>query len=542
MNVKINPMNKRLPITISLLLLSVCSILSQEYKWQSSPDMGSRVFAQDKNIMYIIDSIINLSNRNNIITKINNYIKYDLELLKEDEFKEPCVIGILQNRGEIYKYSGKRMSSSSMLKDNINPVNQIFTIYDQNYGSLNREVMKVILSSKWGKQKDNRLIWLIEGLATYVTPEADNCDGLNLEEKYTYLAKNEKLIDLTQFPKEETTPEYKAARIQSAYIVKNLLDKYGIEALKQLWSEGMDNFDKIYESSFDKLVANINKRFRSEYNNIMVQVDWETFTLDCINPQPQDWIPIYDNHHGEIMVKEVDNITFMVSSSIITNIDKANEIIEKARDYIAQNLALINESGLESSMQLILVQSRDDVEKISGGRIGGMAHFSPEEGIHSITLVYNDSSGVLKHELMHAVSIEKWGDCGFNLLWLAEGLAIFAAPESEECTGYTLEERYAYLMQNNKLLELKELFAFPYTRISYSQSGYLVKYIIEKYGIDKLKKLWQDGMDSFEKIYGLSFEKIISNINLELNKKYPNPIGLDWDTFNTDCVEGFIHS
>ncbi|MDR2955240.1 MAG: hypothetical protein LBV43_09185 [Prevotella sp.] len=297
----------------------------------------------------------------------------------------------------------------------------------------------------------------------------------------------------------------------------------------------MINFEKIYGISFENLAKKINKQLERKYSE-PITIDWEVFTKDCIDPQPDDWLVVYDkNNAGEVMTKKVGNIEFIIFSFI--DVDVRNEIVEKTKDYIAQNLELINESELESSIQLILVQNREEVKKFTGNRLGGMAHFNSQEGIHSITSVFNDTVNVLKHELMHAVSVEKWGEYGSNLLWLTEGLAVFAAPDTEECTGYTLEERYAYLLQNNRLLDISELIAFPWTRTSYSQAGYIVKYLIERFGVEKLKLFWQSGMDNFEKVYGLKYEEMISEINSELNKKYSSPIGLEWKTFNKDCIE-----
>lgn len=129
----------------------------------------------------------------------------------------------------------------------------------------NKELRKVILFSKWGDQQNDQLIWLSEGLSAYVTPEVYNCDMLSLEEKYVYLMQKEKLINLMQFPPKEAIVDYKIAQTQSAYIIKNLLNKYGIENIKRLWNEGMSSFAKIYESDFNTIILEMDKQL----NNIL---------------------------------------------------------------------------------------------------------------------------------------------------------------------------------------------------------------------------------------------------------------------------------
>lgn len=521
---------KKLAALSILFILTYNSILfSQDWGKQ-----GEVFFKQDNNIFYAVDTAINITDRESIITKTKEYIQKDLNILQERDLTESLLIALVRGRGDMYRFTDKRTSSFSILKNETLTAHTVISVYDPQYCSLNRELMRIILCIKWGNQQDSQLTWLNEGLSTYATPEADNCNNYTLEEKYIYLLQNSRLIDLTEFPTSEISPDFKAARLQAAYIVSKLLHNYGIEKLKQLWIEGMNNFETIFGESLSAIMERIDIILNQRYN-IPLTMNWQDFAKDCIDPQPDDWLPIYDNSLGQMMIKKIDNLTFILSSCI--DIDKGDEIIEETKNYIKQNLELIDESGFKSFIQLALVQNRDEVEKVIGDRLGGMAQFSPKEGLHTIASVYSETSSVLKHEVMHAVSIEKWGEPGANLLWLSEGLAVFAAPETEECTGYTLEERYVYLLQSNNILSIHDLIAFPWTRTSYSQAGYIVKYLIEKYGIKKLKSLWQNGIDTFECIYGQSFEEMISSINAQLNDKYPNPIGLNWNVFNTDCIK-----
>ncbi|WP_108821341.1 hypothetical protein [Dysgonomonas sp. Marseille-P4361] len=525
---------KKIFALLCFLVLFSINLVAQE--WQQKESI---FFNKENNIFFIVDSTINSIEREEIVDKTKTYIQKDLELLQGDDLTEPLSILFFGSREEMHLKTGKRVSSFSMLKNSGNPVYSINVVYDSLHCPLNRELIKMIISTKWGDMKDSKLIWLREGLSTYATPEADDCNSYTLEDKYAYLLQNNKLIDLEEFPVNEISPDYKAARIQAAYIVSLLLEKYGIEKFKKLWLGGMDNFETIFEESLNSIIQKLNKNFEQKYK-ILIPIDWQTLTSDCIYPQPDDWLFIYDqNGLGKLMSKEVDSIQFIISLDI--DVGKGDEIVEKTKAYIAQNLELINESGLESSMHLVLVDSREEVEKVLGGKQAGLAQFNAEEKIHSIVAVYNDLfPSALKHELMHAISIEKWGKQSPDLLWVAEGLAVFAAPEAEECTGYTLEERYVYLLQQNKLWDVNHLFTSSWTRTEYTQAGYIVKYLIEKFGIKKLKKLWQTGMKDFEEIYGLNFEEIINNINENLYQRYPNQMELDWDTFNEDCIEFFI--
>lgn len=525
--------------TLYLILFLFLSFNLFSQDWTKE---GSFFIKKDGNIIYGVDSIINFNARNNVVTKTKEYIEKDLQLLQESDFSESMAIILFHDRGEMHRFSGKRTSGFSIIKNSINQFNQITVVYDSEYCPLNKELIKVIVSSKWGNQKNNRLIWLIEGLATYATPEADGCDGFCLEKKYAYLLQNNKLVDLT----EEITTDNKAARIQSAFLVKNLIDKYGIKKLKLLWQKEMTDFEEIYGTSINIIVANINKGLKEKYRK-PIRMDWDRFIKDCIDPQPDDWLPAYNPPSlsrpeiDEMVTKDVDNIRFTLNSAI--SIEERNNIIVKTKEYIAQNLALINESEFDDYFELMLVRNRAEMAKYFGGSIGGQAVAKSEDNENLIYCIYGDKYSPLKHELMHIVTMCKWGyNAGVQPEWLVEGMAVFANPEVYSCDGHTLEERYIYFLQTGKLLSSEALIKFPEwkevyeNKLSYNQSAYIVSVLFKKYGVEKIKELWQNGMKDFERIYGMTFDKMIENINSELNKKYPNPIEFNWKVFKDSCI------
>ncbi|MDR2955241.1 MAG: hypothetical protein LBV43_09190 [Prevotella sp.] len=172
----------RKTVTVLLVFLFfVLNLFSQDWQQQ-----GSYFIRMDGNTFFSIDSVISttigISQREGLVAKTKQYIRNNLDLLNETDFNEPLAIAFMHSRGELYRHTGKRVSSFNILKDSTVKFNQVMVIYDPEYCPLNRELIKIIVSSKWGKQKDNQLLWLKEGLATYVSPETDSCDGLNLEE------------------------------------------------------------------------------------------------------------------------------------------------------------------------------------------------------------------------------------------------------------------------------------------------------------------------------------------------------------------------
>lgn len=529
----------------ALLLLFSLSLFCQE--WQQRESI---FFKEDGKIFFVVDSAIS-AQRDALADKTKKYLQKDLDFLQEKGFDDSLMIAFVSNRGRLHQLTGKRASGSTVLKNGEMPINSLLLIYDSLHCPLNRELMRVVLATKWGRLQDSRLTWLEQGLSTLVSPEADNCDGYTVEEKYTYLLQRDKLIDLTAFPTDDIAPNFKAARLQAAYIVSHLIEKNGIAKLKQLWIEGMDRFETIFGESFSGITDRINESLQSEYTPPF-PMDWKTFTKDCIDPQPDDWLPTHNpfSHPMKegLLTKDVGEFKFMVSPTI--SAEDREKAIEDTKMYMSENLALLNETDFAGFLEIILFCSDDEYRyALSDSSFIGTAstEFKNNISYSYVKSVYGNQYNPLKHELMHVVHLSKWGERnysnGFKMEWLLEGLAVYANPEAYSCDGYTLEERYLYYLQTDQLYTEKDLDVFPRKDVSYSgkraynQSGYIVQYIIENYEVEKLKQLWQNGMPDFEKIYGITFAQMIDKINTDLKQKYPDKVDFDEERIKKKCIE-----
>ena len=263
--------------------------------------------------------------------------------------------------------------------------------------------------------------------------------------------------------------------------------------------------------------------------------------------QNNDWQPAYipphvSNSQLERMVtKEFGNLKFTVDPTM--SMSERNDVVRKTKEYIAQCLELINEEPFDDSIHIYLVPTRNDMKNLLGRPIGGGAGLKNEHNPeNSIYCVYGKVYSALGHEIMHIVSGLKWEDeMGLGLIWLSEGLSVYADPSTESCDGPSIEERYAYLLQNNMLLDIDTLIQFPddkaQVKIAYTQSAVIVEFLLRSYGIEQLKQLWKSSMKDFEKVYGVQFKDMIQRINTELTKKYTEPVAFNWNDFNQNCIE-----
>ncbi len=132
--------------------------------------------------------------------------------------------------------------------------------------------------------------------------------------------------------------------------------------------------------------------------------------------------------------------------------------------------------------------------------------------------VYDNYESTLRHEIAHVIS----GNFGTNILKVAEninpslieGIAVSADPFYAE---YDIHYMAALAYHNGYKINLQNLFSgFSFltnaSSLSYIYSGSFVKYLVESYGIDKIKKLYSD----------INFNKIYKKSLAELQKDYFN--------------------
>lgn len=267
------------------------------------------------------------------------------------------------------------------------------------------------------------------------------------------------------------------------------------------------------------------------------------FLCSCKNTnQELEWgKPPYPFLEGKVSALD-NNIRYTMDSTL--TIAERAATINKIQRYIDECLSLINESVLEDSVHIVLAKDRKEIAKYIYKEYVGA--YMPKDFVvpeNMLFSIYGTDYDPLKHEIMHLVSISKWGEetDTTRACWLEEGLAAWAGQEAENCDGHSIEERYAYLLQNDLLFGFDTL-CTPNNnpldhKIYYTQTAYIVSYLLENYGTDKLKKLWQSDANSFEKIYGSSLISLSDKMNDIVKQKYNSPIEFNWEAFQKPCID-----
>jgi hypothetical protein len=185
----------------------------------------------------------------------------------------------------------------------------------------------------------------------------------------------------------------------------------------------------------------------------------------------------------------------------------------------------VNEFGYESQEKTVIILYKDQNEfwsyqrAIQGQAVMGLynmgtihvlspnAYKNQEQG----SMEFFKKNGPVLHEYTHKVVDEL--TAGNIELWLTEGLALYEEYKingTEWAPGYEYE-RY-FISQ-----EIREGFMYADEVQSYRQSFDMIRYLIDSYGMEKMKSLMQELKagnstdDAFLKIYGVTANEFIDS-------------------------------
>ncbi|MBP6310674.1 MAG: hypothetical protein KA408_00275 [Flavobacteriales bacterium] len=221
--------------------------------------------------------------------------------------------------------------------------------------------------------------------------------------------------------------------------------------------------------------------------------------------------------------------------------DHRDSLVDACMKAIEHNKELLGLDEFKAPYKIKFYPSKAEMkEDINIGVSGHADHWNKEVAF----VVTDDPETIEKeniipapivHETMHMIAMEKWGFPPENNLWLNEGLATYAA---NNCNGASVDKVYCYLMGADMLFPMDSLVSQFYKNdemIAYHQAAYIVKHLLEVGGVEKFAMLWQEGFTSFERVYGVPFAEVETTIKSNLEKKYPNGVDLDWETFKKGC-------
>lgn len=167
--------------------------------------------------------------------------------------------------------------------------------------------------------------------------------------------------------------------------------------------------------------------------------------------------------------------------------------------------SMIDVPALRGPLDVFFVQSRVQMTRLVGMRATGFA----QPSARAVFLMTNaEWRSFERHEIMHVVAGQAWGPPGPNSEWLEEGLAQAA---DGSCGGFSnsgvllaLSHRHGLLPMTDVLLHFREQ---PDLR-AYLQAAVFVDYLLQAFGPEALRPLWQGGVTVTTEVHGRSISAL----------------------------------
>jgi hypothetical protein len=214
--------------------------------------------------------------------------------------------------------------------------------------------------------------------------------------------------------------------------------------------------------------------------------------------------------------------------------DHRQQLIQACLDGKKHDLEVLQLPAFTDTFTIRFLDSRQEMNRYTGHPSGGVALPQPYMIIYMVVNA-QEQGPPIPHEIMHMITLVSWGGPDPTSIWMNEGLAAYS---QNSCNGYNDEQIYRYLAAHRMLLPMDSLGRTFYREpemITYHQAGCMAGYLLGHYGVEKLKKLWQQGIDHSPEIYGRSFAEMEAEIKDAAGRDYPKAPEIDWGSFAVGC-------
>ena len=194
-------------------------------------------------------------------------------------------------------------------------------------------------------------------------------------------------------------------------------------------------------------------------------------------------------------------------------------------DAFTLALSALDTTRYNHRIDVFYVDRRADIQRLMD--IGATGIATAYE--HNVILVYNPvQAPPERHEVLHVLHENIWGEGAEPYEWFREGLAIHV---EGLCGPYTNEQLAAYLLHEGQLLSLEELI-FHFNEhdemVRGTQAGSFIDFLYQKYDVAQLRKLWTLGAKNIEQALGAPLDTIDAMFREYLKSVPLDGVIIDW--------------
>lgn len=178
-----------------------------------------------------------------------------------------------------------------------------------------------------------------------------------------------------------------------------------------------------------------------------------------------------------------------------------DSLLQRLPDALAHARRLLQVNGSATApIDLFFIETRPQMQALIGGRATGFA----QPSARAVFLMTNPEWRAFeKHEVMHVIAYQGWGQIAPGNDWIQEGLAQFA---DGRCGAYSngdvalaLSRRHGWIPFDDVVTRFRQL---PDLR-GYLQAAAFVQYLHGRFGAAALRPLWRSTTSRATRIAGV---------------------------------------
>ena len=185
--------------------------------------------------------------------------------------------------------------------------------------------------------------------------------------------------------------------------------------------------------------------------------------------------------------------------------------VEEDRERV---LGLIGETAYKPTISAFFLKSGAQMKQLVGAEVDGRSR--PVQ--HAVFSVVTEDRLHLTHEICHEIASNLWGAAE---PWIEEGLAVYA-----DEGGSTYLDSWR-LLDSGSLLPLEKLVDPEWKStmyspdITYTELGGFLKFLRDRYGLAKVKQVWQGGSQAIPRVFGKDLSDLEKDWHAALVDQFP---------------------
>lgn len=215
------------------------------------------------------------------------------------------------------------------------------------------------------------------------------------------------------------------------------------------------------------------------------------------------------------------HLYFQADSEARRHMGTLKKNVEADREHV---LHLLGATGYDPTITAFFLKSGSQMKELVGVEVDGRSR--PAQ--HAVFSVVTPMRLHLKHELCHEIATNLWGAAE---PWIEEGLAVYADEGAPDSSAEPDTIRYDAwtLLSAGSLIPFEKLVRADWNStiyspdVTYTELGGFVKFLYDRFGVERVKQIWQGGAESIPAVVGMPLADVEREWRESLVTQFPAP-------------------